>query len=110
MYASPGLPEEWSMPFPARSRQRSGPDLIGSRIFDPEPFLIGGFVAVLISVGAIWWFIFWDTAPEAVSLIGGIGAAPADEEPCPRLVNRWTGSGHSGGLGPEHAERSSLPP
>ncbi len=31
-------------------------------------FLIGGFVAVLISVGVIWWFVFRDTAPEAVSL------------------------------------------
>ncbi len=59
-------------------------------------FVLGGLVAVLISVGAIWWFLFRDTAPEAVSLTGAIAAAAptADEEPSPPsgdgLGGTWT--------------------
>ncbi len=57
-------------------------------------FLIGGFVAVLISVGVIWWFVFRDTAPEAVSLTGAITAAPTDQELSPpsggSLDGIWT--------------------
>ncbi len=58
-------------------------------------FLLGGLVAVLISVSAIWWFVFRDTAPEAASLIGAIAAGPTtDEEPSPpsgeSLDGVWT--------------------
>ncbi|MEE8489851.1 MAG: hypothetical protein V3S43_05905, partial [Acidimicrobiia bacterium] len=58
-------------------------------------FLLGGLVAVLISVSAIWWFAFRDTAPEAASLTGAIAAGPTtDEEPSPpsgeSLDGVWT--------------------
>ncbi len=58
-------------------------------------FLLGGLVAVLISVSAIWWFVFRDTAPEAASLTGAIAAGPTtDEEPSPpsgeSLDGVWT--------------------